>query len=129
MAKMGRPKIEINWETLDSLCGIHCTKFEISSILNCSEDTLERVIKKKHGVTFAAYYEQKAASGKSSIRRQQYKTAMAGNVTMMIWLGKQWLSQTDKIVQHIDTRDVTELDATLLNELKEAMICKEQLKK
>jgi hypothetical protein len=31
-----------------------------------------------------------------SIRRQQYKSAEGGNVTMQIWLGKQYLNQRDR---------------------------------
>ena len=31
-----------------------------------------------------------------SLRRKQFETALAGNVTMMVWLGKQYLGQKDK---------------------------------
>ena len=36
-------------------------------------------------------------SGKASLRRKQYEVAMGGNCTMLVWLGKQYLGQTDKI--------------------------------
>ena len=32
-----------------------------------------------------------------SLRRKQYSTAMEGNATMLVWLGKNWLSQSDKL--------------------------------
>jgi len=32
-----------------------------------------------------------------SLRRIQYSTAMEGNATMLVWLGKNWLGQTDKL--------------------------------
>ena len=35
-----------------------------------------------------------------SLRRQQFKSAEAGNVTMQIWLGKQYLGQTDKVEEN-----------------------------
>ena len=34
--------------------------------------------------------------GKASLRRMQYGAANKGNVTMQIWLGKQYLGQNDK---------------------------------
>jgi hypothetical protein len=35
---------------------------------------------------------------KISLRRQQIETAKKGNVSMLIWLGKQLLDQSDKRV-------------------------------
>ena len=95
--KMGRPKKEIDWERLDSMCEIQCTGEEISAILGISKDTLDRAIKAKHGCTFAAYFAEKRSPGKESLRRRQYRAAMDGDKTMLVWLGKQWLGQTDKI--------------------------------
>jgi hypothetical protein len=34
--------------------------------------------------------------GTRSLRRLQYEAAKTGNVTMQIWLGKQWLGQKDR---------------------------------
>jgi len=34
-------------------------------------------------------------NGKSSLRRIQWKSALGGNTTMQIWLGKQYLQQRD----------------------------------
>ena len=34
--------------------------------------------------------------GLASLRRRQFKAAQDGNATMLIWLGKQYLGQTDK---------------------------------
>jgi len=39
---------------------------------------------------------QKAMAGKASLRRTQWKAATGGNSTMMVWLGKNVLGQTDK---------------------------------
>ena len=96
MSEMGRPKIEINWEEFDKLCALQCTLLEFAAYFNCSDDTIERRVKEKHSVTFAEYYDQKRGSGKISLRRKQFQTAMSGNPTMLVWLGKQWLGQKDK---------------------------------
>jgi hypothetical protein len=33
----------------------------------------------------------------ASVRRKQFELAMAGNPTMLVWLGKQYLGQHDKL--------------------------------
>lgn len=93
---MGRPKIEIDFKGLKKLCNIQCTLVEISQWFNCSEDTVERRVKEKYDITFAEYYKKNSARGKMSLRRKQMQVALKGNVTMLIWLGKQHLGQTDK---------------------------------
>lgn len=102
MAKTGRPQIEINWIEFDKLCGLQCTIHEIAGWFNCSVDTIERRVLSEHGVGFADYFAQKRSGGKISLRRKQYEIAMSGNPTMLIWLGKQYLAQTDKSEVSID---------------------------
>lgn len=86
--KGGRPPLEIDEEMVEKLASICCTMNEMASILECSVDTLER--------RFADIIEKGRSKGKSSLRRKQYEVAMGGNPTMLIWLGKQQLGQTDK---------------------------------
>jgi hypothetical protein len=96
----GRPRIEFTekeWEQIDAMCGILCRKEEICAIVNCSEDTLERRIKERSGLGFAEYFTQKSSNGKMSLRRRQYNKAMDGDNTMLVWLGKNWLKQTDAV--------------------------------
>jgi AraC-like DNA-binding protein len=64
MDRMGRPRIEIDFKKIDSLCAVFCNCQEIVSVLNsfdmkCSYDTVERRIKEQFNVTFAEYVEQK----------------------------------------------------------------------
>jgi len=92
----GRPRIEIDWEQFDKLCMIQCTLPEIACFFNCSPDTIERRVKDTHDTNFAAYFELKRGTGKISLRRKQFETAMSGNVAMLIWLGKNWLGQKDR---------------------------------
>lgn len=100
MAKMGRPKVELSekdWLQLEAMCRVHCKKEEMSAILGISEDILDARIKEVHGVTFSVYFAEKSAGGKMSLRRRQYTQAMDGNTSMLIWLGKNWLGQTDAV--------------------------------
>jgi len=98
--KMGRPKIDFDdkdWERISQAASIHCTGDEIAHIMGISYDTLERRVKEKHGMSFADYIKSKSSNGKISLRRMQWKACEAGNPTMLIWLGKQYLQQTDKV--------------------------------
>jgi len=94
---MSRPIIEIDWEQVDKMCAIHCTGEEQAAVLRVDYDTLNRACQREHDISFAEYFKQKASNGKMSLRRKQYTAAMDGNTTMLVWLGKNWLGQTDQI--------------------------------
>jgi len=85
---MSNRKLDINPEQVQKLSAIGCTDKEISDIVGCSHDTLTRRFKEE---LIAG-----RATGKASLRRKQWEVALSGNVTMLIWLGKQQLGQTDK---------------------------------
>jgi hypothetical protein len=92
----GRPRLEIEWEAFDALCAVQCTLAEIAAYLGVSEDTIERAVKREQGMSFADYFAQKRQAGFVSLRRKQFELAMEGNPTMLIFLGKQWLGQSDR---------------------------------
>lgn len=92
---MARPRIEIDKDQFDRLCAIQCTEREIASFFGCSVDTIERWCKREYKTSFADIYEEKRGLGKISIRRSQFRMAET-NPTMAIWLGKQYLGQTEK---------------------------------
>lgn len=91
---MGRPKIKINKEAFENLCGMLCTLNEIAGFFNCSPDTIERWCKREYEVTFAEIYKKLSAKGKISIRRNQLKLSEK-SAAMAIFLGKQYLNQSD----------------------------------
>ena len=96
--KGGRPRKEIDPTTFERLCEIQCTLKEIAAVLGVSEDTVERWCERTYELGFADTYKKFSAFGKTSLRRQQFEVAKKGNATMLIWLGKQYLAQTDKPV-------------------------------
>lgn len=108
MAKRaGRPKIEINKEQFEKLCSIQCTEEEIAGWFDCSEETIRRYCKREYKSQFCEVYKKLSAKGKISLRRTQFRIA-ENNPTMAIWLGKQYLGQTDKQDMSIETdRDYT----------------------
>lgn len=107
----GRPTADdlgkIDWEKLQKLCFIHCTGEEIAGIFEIDYDTLNRNIQYKYGFGFADYFKRYSAGGKASLRRRQFQMAES-NPTMAIWLGKQYLGQTDKAeeVHHVFSEEI-----------------------
>ena len=93
---MARPRKQIDWEEFDKLCMIQATQGEIAAWFDCTVDTIENAVKREHKVRFSEYFAQKRGKGKISLRRKQFQVALSGNVTMLIWLGKQLLGQRDK---------------------------------
>lgn len=91
---MARKKIEIDKSNFEKLCGLQCTKEEISGFFDCSEDTIERWCRTEYGDSFAVVFSKKRSPGKISLRRTQWRLAEK-NVTMAIWLGKQYLGQSE----------------------------------
>lgn len=109
---MARPRKEIDSEQFEKLCALQCTLSEIASWFNCAEDTIQRWSKRHYGKVFSDVYKKYSANGKISLRRYQFKMA-EHNVSMAIWLGKQYLGQTDKIEQ-----SVTTMTADMTDEIK-----------
>lgn len=85
---MARPPKPINQDQLKKLAAIGLSNAEIAAVLDCSPDTIER---RYHNLL-----ERGREHRNASLRRKQFEVAMSGHPTMLIWLGKQFLGQTDK---------------------------------
>lgn len=85
----GRPKKRIDRRQVERLARIHCTLPEMAAVLGCSQDTIER--------NFAESIKKGREEGRRSLRRMQFAAAQKGNVSMLIWLGKQLLGQRDRL--------------------------------
>lgn len=100
---VGRPKIQIDYNTVEKLANIQCTQEEIASFLGISVRTLQR------DDEFCRIYKKGQENGKMSLRRIQYKLAEK-NTAMAIFLGKQYLGQKDNVeVQSSQLDKVSEL--------------------
>lgn len=98
---MARPKKEINQKQFENLCGLHCTKKEICDFFETTDKTLEKWCKRTYKKGFSEIYSQKKSNGNLSLRRKQMEVAMKGNTSMLIFLGKNYLGQTDKVEQTV----------------------------
>lgn len=93
----GRPRKEINLEQLKAMCRIQCTAEECAAIFEVDADTLDARIKEAGFRGFSDFYKKYNHEGKASLRRAQWKAAVEdNNPTMLVWLGKNMLAQTDK---------------------------------
>ena len=99
---MARPRKELEditvdgWQLLESLIIWSAHAEYIADQLGVSEDTLSRRIKEKHGVSFAEYRNKQKEKIRINLAKKQYDVAMSGNPTLLIWLGKNELGQSDK---------------------------------
>ena len=111
---MGRKRTNINYSQLDKLLGLQCTLKECAFYFNCSEDTIERAVRRDKNTSFAEYRELKRQAGLISLRRSQFQLSEK-NPSMAIWLGKQYLNQND--TPSTDEQTLAKLDE-LLDEIK-----------
>lgn len=105
---MPRKKIEIDWSRLEGMVMFDASLPTCSLELGCSEDTIQRAIKKKYKKTFSEY--KKLYLGKTVLRLKQrmIKKALDGNVTCMIFSLKNISDWSDKV----------EAKSEVLNEVK-----------
>lgn len=94
---MPRPKKQIDLEQLKKLLSLQCTKIECAAFFEVTKPTLDARIRDAGYEGFQQFADIYRQPGRISLRRHQWKNAESGNVTMQIWLGKQWLAQTDKV--------------------------------
>lgn len=105
MARTGRPKVEVDQSQFEKLCKMQCTLPEIAGWFSCSEDTIQRWCKRTYGgETFAVVFARLREGGKASLRATQFKLAQK-SPAMAIFLGKNWLGQTDRIEQRVSVMD------------------------
>ena len=96
VARMARPKKEIDQKQFENLCGLQCTLEEICGWFDVCSDTLETWCKRSYNKSFSEVFAQKRGAGKISLRRSQWRLAEK-NATMAIFLGKQFLGQRDNM--------------------------------
>jgi len=104
----GRPPIDLNkekftlWDQLDALI-IWANEEYCAEKLGISVSTLQRKLREK-GFSFDQYKNKKKEKVRINLRKKQYDVAMAGNTSMLIWLGKNELGQTDSSDISLDVK-------------------------
>jgi hypothetical protein len=94
------PYIEIDQNKVYELAFAGNPDTDIARIVGCSVDTLNRRLQETLDLA--------RAERRAELRNLQWKSAMKGDKTMLIWLGKQELDQTDRMTNetNFDTFEV-----------------------
>ena len=108
--KGGRPLKQIPQDEFEKLCALQCTKEEICGFFNTTDKTLESWCKRTYKKGFSEIFREKRGTGKISLRRMQFQLAKK-SAAMAIFLGKNWLGQTDKGQRTEDAEDDGFMDA------------------
>ena len=121
MAKMGRPRKEINKTEFEKLCFLQCTRSEFCTWFDVNEDTLNKWCKENYdGKTFSAVFKEKRENGLISLRRTQFQLAEK-SPAMAIFLGKNLLGQTDKMEQTVNGGEaLTNINVRFIKDKSEA---------
>lgn len=75
-----------------------CSVTEVIDILGLAPNTIYDACQRVHSMSLATFLDIYRAHGRASLRRKQFKVAMTGNVTMLRWLGIQYLDQSPEVV-------------------------------
>lgn len=107
---MAKSKI-IDLGMVERLAYIQCTKTEMCAVLGVDGKTLNKY------KGFSEAYKKGLEQGKSSLRRMQWKLAEK-NTAMAIWLGKQYLGQTDRqeVANTFNSEQPTSLEFKITNQ-------------
>ena len=76
---------------IEKLASYGLTNKEIAEALGYDDSTLKR--------KFENFLIKGRAELKKRLKKKQIDVAMQGNVSMLIWLGKQYLDQSEKVVE------------------------------
>lgn len=105
---VGRNKVPVPPDEVEHLASLGCTDMEIAKYFGVTDHSLRR--------HFAAFLVKGRHNLKLSLRQAQLRTALDGNVVMLIWLGKNILQQSDSGLSNEDNQilpwsDDVDLDA------------------
>jgi hypothetical protein len=92
----GRPKAIIDWDKVGKMLEAGATAEGIAATIGCDRDTLYNRCKSDLNQDFSAFSQERKAKGDELLRAKQFQVAMSGDKTMLVWLGKNRLKQTDK---------------------------------
>jgi AraC-like DNA-binding protein len=93
---MGRPKVEIAEAQLKAIMRLNPTMKDTAAFFECSEDTIERQIKRDYGLTFAEFREKNMVHTRFALVRKAIQKATAGDNVMLIFVLKNLCKWKDR---------------------------------
>jgi hypothetical protein len=103
LKKRGPKPMPLDYDMIERLAQRFSTVEDIESILDLGEGTLRKRMPKDPKLSGAI--KRGTGIGRGCLRARQYASAMEGNVTMQIWLGKNELGQSDKTETRLTGKD------------------------
>jgi|SaaInlStandDraft_4_1057021.scaffolds.fasta_scaffold13370_2 hypothetical protein len=101
--KANTPDTVIDWRAVDEMAQMMMSVTEIALVLGITTQTLGSYCRKELNTTTLEYIKRGREKGKMSLRRVQFKQAIEkGDRTLLIWLGKNYLGQSDNIQHQIE---------------------------
>lgn len=86
----GDRKVVVPVDEVEKLARLWCSYTEIADWFGIPVETLK--------YNFKEVIDRGRSETKQALRKAQLKAALSGQVTMMIWLGKNILGQTDNVI-------------------------------
>lgn len=98
----GRPKKTVDPQVVFGMASQGLTINEMADVVGISLATMNRRLKEPE---IRRAYTQGRCNVKIALRHSQLKLAHAGNTTMLIWLGKQYLGQKNEHTVQLSAED------------------------
>ena len=95
MARVGRPKKEIDWKQFEAQCRLQCTLREIAAYFDCSEDTIETKVREHYKAGFSEVFKRKRQAGLLSLRASLFQLGQKDG-RVAVFLAKNWLGMADR---------------------------------
>lgn len=95
----GRPPKKIYLEEIESLAAIGCKLSDMAAWLKISKRTMQRAAQDPRVIEAIR---RGRGRGRVSVLRAQFQAALAGDRTMLIWIGKNFLGQSDKLSAEVE---------------------------
>jgi DNA-binding XRE family transcriptional regulator len=100
--RRGRPDADIDLKALEAYCSLFATQQEIADLLGVCRRTIERKAREE---PYKTIMERGYSKAKATLRRYQLDAAKAGNASILIWLGKNYLGQKDIVINQHEGKD------------------------
>jgi len=90
----GKHPFKLDMDVVTRAASIGCTITEIAALVGMSTSGLHARLERDEPLATAI--EEARGKGCATLRRYQWQQAAQGNTSMLIWLGKNYLGQTDR---------------------------------
>lgn len=106
--RVGAPEKPVNMEVLSALCQRAASKRACSAIMEISEDTIEKAIRKQFDQTFTEYRDKRMDTTRVKLQEKAIDRALSGSDTMLIFALKnicKWKDRHEDTLEELEGMD------------------------